>query len=350
MLRSMISIASARSRFEHVPGYLNAATLGLPTREVAESVTMAIDDWRLGKADTAVFDQAVSESRRLYASLVGVPVNQVAVGSQVSAFAGMIASALPDGAQVVCVEGDFASVVFPFLVHADRGVTVRRVPIERLADELAPSTDLVVFSLAMSASGSVVDADAVIEAARRVGATTLCNLTQAAGWMPVDASRFDITVAAAYKWLCAPRGSAFLTINPDTARWVRPTSAGWYAGADIWASLYGDMRLAHDARRFDVSPAWLSWVGTVPALRLFAGLDMAEVRDHDASLADHLRDALGEPPEGRAVVSLPDPDDRLMARMQEAGVIAAARAGNVRIAFHIWNDVDDVQLALKAIW
>jgi kynureninase len=108
------------------------------------------------------------------------------------------------------------------------------------------------------------------------------------------------------------------------------------------------MRLAPDARRYDVSPAWLSWVGTVPALRLFAGLDMAEVRDHDASLADHLRDGLGEAPAGRAVVSLPDPDGRMMARLHDAGVIAAARAGHVRIAFHIWNDLDDMQLALKA--
>src|SRR6266568_781149 len=156
--------------------------------------------------------------------------------------------------------------------------------------------------------------------------------------MPVEASRFDITACSAYKWLCAPRGSAFMTVSPEAAGRMRPTSAGWYAGHDIWASVYGpDMHLARDAPRFDVSPAWLSWVGTVPALRLFAELDMAEVRGYDAGLADQLREELGEKPAGRAVVSLPDPSGRRMASLQAAGAAVAARAGNVRIAFHLWN-------------
>lgn len=41
-----------------------------------------------------------------------------------------------------------------------------------------------------------------------------------------------------------------------------PTAAGWYAGQDVWASVHGpEMTLAGDACWFDVSPAWLSWVG-----------------------------------------------------------------------------------------
>ena len=34
-------------------------------------------------------------------------------------------------------------------------------------------------------------------------------------------------------------------------------TAGWYAGQHPWESIYGTpLRLAEDARRFDVSPAW----------------------------------------------------------------------------------------------
>ncbi|MFP5335084.1 MAG: aminotransferase class V-fold PLP-dependent enzyme [Actinomycetes bacterium] len=346
----MTALDDARRRFDPVPGYLNAASLGLPPREVVQALRTSLDQWQRGQAGPAAYDASVAESRRLFAGLVGVPVERVAVGSQVSVLAGTVASSLPDGARVVCVDGDFSSIVFPFLVHADRGVTVRHVPREALADEVVPGTDLVAFSLAMSACGSVVDADAVAEAARRVGATTLCDLTQAAGWMPVDASRFDVTVTAAYKWLCAPRGSAFMTMTPDVAARVRPTSAGWYAGEDVWASVYGPgMQLATDARRFDVSPAWLCWVGTVPALQLFASLDIAEVRAHDAGLADRLRAELGVDPAGQPVVSLPDPDGSRLARLQAAGATVAARAGRVRIAFHLWNDADDVKLALDAL-
>lgn len=344
------TLADARASFDRVPGYLNAASLGLPPRQVVAALTAAIGEWQRGEASPAVYDESVNRARGLYAQLVGVPPESVAVGSQVSVVAGMVASSLPDGARVLCVDGDFSSMVFPFLVHADRGVTVRHVPHDALAEEVAAGADLVAFSLALSACGSVVDGDAVAVAARDVGATTFCDLTQSAGWLDVDASTFDITVCSAYKWLCAPRGTAFSTWTPEALERVRPTAAGWYAGHDVWQSCYGpQMRLSGDARRLDVSPAWLPWVGTVPALELFAGLDLDEVRAHGAGLADALRSELGEEPCGRPVVSLPDPDGTRLARLQDVGAVVAARAGKVRVAFHLWNDEDDVELALKAL-
>jgi selenocysteine lyase/cysteine desulfurase len=346
----MLPLTQARAAFDHVPGYLNAASMGLPPREGVDAMTSAIGQWQRGQASPATYDAAVAEARSLYAGLVGVGAARVAVGSQVSVVAGTVASSLPDGAQVLCVEGDFSSMVFPFLVHADRGVTVRHVPIERLAESVTPGTDLVAFSLAMSACGSVVDAAAVVSAARSVGAATFCDLTQAAGWMPVQAGDFDITVCSAYKWLCAPRGTAFTTVSPEAASRIRPTAAGWYAGQDVWGSCYGpDMELSSDARRFDVSPAWLAWVGTVPALRLFSSVDIAEVRAYDAGLADKLRAELGQEPCGRPVVSLADPDGARLARLQAAGAVVAARAGRVRLAFHLWNDEADVELAADAL-
>jgi selenocysteine lyase/cysteine desulfurase len=343
-------LEEARACFERVPGYLNAASLGLPPRQVVQALTDALAQWQRGEASPAGYDAAVTEARALYASIVGVTPDRVAIGSQASVTAGTVAASLPDGAEVVCVDGDFSSMVFPFLVHADRGVTVRHASADELADAVTPGTDLVAFSLAQSACGSVVDVDAVLARAHEVGAATFCDLTQAAGWLPVDASRFDVTVCSAYKWLCAPRGAAFTTLSPEAAARLRPTSAGWYAGQDIWASCYGPgMELAADARRFDVSPAWLAWAGAVPALRLFAGLDIDEVRRYDGALADALREGLGEEPCGRPVVSLADPDGERLARLTAAGATVAARAGKVRIAFHLWNDAEDVELALRAL-
>lgn len=346
----MASLTDIRAAFDPVPGYLNAASLGIPPRPVTAALVAAIDDWGSGRACPVAYDAYVTEARELYGRLVGVSADRVAVGSQVSVTAGMVASSLPDGARVLCVEGDFSSMVYPFLVHADRGVTVRHVPLDGLADAIDAGTDLVAFSLVQSACGSVADADAVVSAAHEAGCRTFCDLTQAVGWMPVDATRFDITVCSAYKWLCCPRGTAFTTLTGEAASSIRPVAAGWYAGENVWDSCYGPaMRLADDARRFDVSPAWLPWVGTVPALRLFADADMQQVRSHGAGLADALLRGLGAEPAGRPVVSLPDPDGARLRRLQGAGAAVAARAGRVRIAFHLWNDEDDVELALGAL-
>lgn len=344
------SLDVLRSSFAPVPGYLNAATLGLPPRPVLDALRAALDEWERGASSPVDYDAHVTRARQAYARMVGVPSGQVAVGAQASVLAGMVASSLPDGAEVLTVEGDFASVVFPFLVHADRGVTVRHVAAEALVDEVRPSTTLVAYSLVQSADGRVADAAAVREAARRAGALTFCDVTQAVGWLPVDVTEDDVTVCSAYKWLCAPRGAAFGTVRPQVMDTIRPTSAGWYAGESVWDSAYGpSMTLAADARRFDVSPAWHAWVGAAAALELFAAVDVTRVRDHDVRLADGLRERLDLAPAGQAVVSLPDADGARKLALEAAGCVVAGRAGMVRLSFHVWNDEDDVERAARAL-
>ncbi|WP_456820030.1 aminotransferase class V-fold PLP-dependent enzyme [Cellulomonas sp. URHB0016] len=345
------TIDALRARFERVPGYLDAATCGLPSRDTADAMRAGIDAWQAGRVDMAGYDEAVARSRHAYARIVGVDPGAVAIGAQVSSLVGLVAAALPDGCEVLTVDQDFASVVFPFLAHADRGVTVRHVPVEALADEVRPSTGAVAFSLVQSRDGRVADADAVCRAAQAAGALTVCDLTQAAGWLPTDAGRFDVTTGSSYKWLAGPRGASFLTVAPDVVDRLRPLHAGWYAGKEIWASIYGpEMTLAPDARRFDVSPAWLVWLGVAPALEAFATTDPAALHRHAVGLADAFRGAVGLGPSDSAIVSLED-DERgtLRAALDAAGCRVAGRGGRVRLAFHVWNDEDDVDRAASAV-
>lgn len=339
-----------RRRFDAPSGYLNAASLGLPSSATAEAMIAAVGQWRAGRATAPGYDADVAASREAFAAVAGAPVDRVAIAAQASAPVGLVAAALPDGARVVTVDGDFSSVVFPFLTHAGRGVTVTHVPLDGLAEAITPGTDLVAFSLVQSADGRVADGQAVRAAASAAGALTLCDLTQAAGWMPVHAGSFDVTVTAAYKWLCAPRGTAFMTVSDDALERLRPLYAGWYAGEQVWSSVYGPaMTLAGDARRFDLSPAWLCWVGAATALAEFAAADLAAVRDHDVGLADLALTSLGYPPGGSAIITLEDPDGALLRHCTEAGLSVAARAGRVRAGFHVWNDEEDVERLLAAV-
>ena len=345
-----LSLDQARAAWPRVPGYLNAATLGLPPTAVVEAMKADLDRWSAGRASAPGYDADVTRCRELFAQLVGVPASWVATGAQTSVLVSLVASALPDGAEVVVPEGDFTSIMFPFMVHADRGVRVRHVPLTGLADAVSPATTLVVWSMAQSSDGRIADSASVVEAAARHGALTLCDLTQAAGWMPCDASAFDIAVGAAYKWLCHPRGTAYLSVRPEVSERLRPVHAGWYAGESRWDSVYGpQMQVAADAWGLDVSPAWVCWAGSVPAMELFARVDLDQVRAYDAGLADGLLTRLDLEPQGRAVVSLPDPDGHLAAALTERGAVVAGRAGRVRIGFHLWNDEDDVELAATTL-
>jgi selenocysteine lyase/cysteine desulfurase len=226
---------------------------------------------------------------------------------------------------------------------------VREVDLEHLAEAVTPQTSLVAVSAVQSADGRLVDLDALEAAASATGARVLLDLTQAAGWLPVDAARFAYTVCAGYKWLLAPRGTCFFTVQAGLETTLTPHTAGWYAGASVWDSIYGTpLRLADDARRFDVSPAWHSWVGQEAALDLLTSVGTTALHEHAVGLANQFRSALGLSPGPSAIVSLPL-QPGAQERLDRAAVAASGRAGRLRLSFHVNNTLDDVHAVAAAL-
>ena len=216
-----------------------------------------------------------------------------------------MATALPDRAKVVVPEGEFTSVVFPWAVHADRGVEVITAPVAKLAEAIDASTTLVAFSLVQSASGELAPFDDILAAARHHGALIAVDGTQSCGWLPFDASAVDAMATHTYKWMMSPRGASLLVLRPELRERMRPLAAGWFAGDNPHTSYYGlPLRLATDARRFDTSPAWFSWVGTQPTLEVIEKLGVENIRDHDVRLANRLRQGLELEPSNSAIVSV----------------------------------------------
>jgi hypothetical protein len=70
--------------FDVPDGYLNTASIGIPSRAVAAAVDRAVSDWRTGAAQPADHDPAVEAGRFGFAALAGVPVDRVAIGASVS--------------------------------------------------------------------------------------------------------------------------------------------------------------------------------------------------------------------------------------------------------------------------
>ena len=346
---AVTDVEAARAEFDSQVVYLNTATVGLPLRRSWLALQAAQDAWRAGRADPVAYDEPLTAARSAYSRLVQVQPTDVAVGSQVSVFAGFVATSVPDGSEILTATGDFTSILFPFAVQAHRGVRVREVPLTELAGAVTPSTSLVAVSAVQSADGRLADLDALVAACAATDTRVLLDTTQAVGWLPVDASRFAYTVCGGYKWLLSPRGTAYLTIQPALLDEVVPQAAGWYAGAEPWSSIYGlPLRLAHDARRFDVSPAWHAWVAAGPTLELLAELGAPALHAHSLGLADRFRTGLDLPPGDSAIVSL-EVDDSAAAALQSASVIGSMRAGRLRLSFHLSTSEDDVDVAVDAL-
>lgn len=158
------TIAEGRELFPHAAGYLDTASVGLPPTTVGDALRAAVAEWERGRAAPPDYDAFVDTSREVFARLMGVPTSAVAVGSQVSGFVGLVAASLPTPARVVCPEGEFTSVLFPFPVRPPDGVEVVSCPLEGIADRIEEGhVELVAFSAVQSADGRVADLEAIAE-------------------------------------------------------------------------------------------------------------------------------------------------------------------------------------------
>jgi len=329
--------------FPDASSHLNTASVGMPPIAAVEALRRSADTWAAGRCDTDVWAGYVERIRTAFGSLVGVDGDRVALAGTVSHVVGMAAASLAPGAHVLCVADDFTSVTYPFL--ADPRLRVTLVSFDELIESVVPGVDLVAVSAVRSNDGRVLDLDALEEAATLAGARTLIDATHGTGWLPIEASRFDIVVSAAYKWLLAPRGISCAAISAR-ATWLRPVYANWSATDDPWGSLYGpELRLSEGARRFDSSPPWPLLEPAAISLELLARVGPERMGAWSVGLANALRCELGLGESNSAILSLPgEPGDLI-----DAGLSVASRAGRVRLSFYGYNDEKSVERAARAL-
>ena len=339
-------IDEARELWTPAGVYCNTASYGLPPRPAWDALQAALADWQGGRTSWEHWGDTTDAARAGFARIVGVDTARVAVGSTVSELVGSLVTALPAGTRVVVPDIEFTSNLFPYLVQSR--LEVRTVPVGEVAGAVAEGAGAAAFSAVQMSTGEVADVDAIVAAAASVGAVTICDATQAVGWLPIDAGRFDALVCGAYKWLMSPRGTAFVTVSERLLHDAVPPSAGWYAGEDVHTSYFGPpLRLAASARRLDVSPAWFCWVGTAPALELIEEIGVEAIHEHDLALANRFRAGLDLEASDSAIVSVDIPD--AAARLERAGIVAAIRGGRLRTSCHVYNTEHDVDRVLKAL-
>jgi selenocysteine lyase/cysteine desulfurase len=329
-------------------GYLDTATYGLPPKATVEALRGAVRGWQQWQ-DWAVWEDDGEACRELFARIIGTEPRNVAIVPSVSVAAGAVAASLAAGPgdNVVCYEHEFQSALLPWLPLRRRGVEVRLVPLEQLADAVDERTALVAVSAVQSADGRVAD----LHALRATGARIFVDGTQAVGAFSLDLECADYLAVAAYKWLLCPRGLGFLYVAPDRLEEIEPWLAGWKGIDEVYETYYGEPQgLAGSARRLDSSLAWFLAAAARPSLELIDVLGVEAIAAHDLALAGRFCAGLGIEPTGSAIVQLRVADsDAAVERLRRADVKCAARAGALRFAFHLYNGDADVDRALEAL-
>jgi selenocysteine lyase/cysteine desulfurase len=345
-----------RALFEPAPGlvYLDTATYGLPPEPTVRAMEEGLAKWRAGLADWVTdWDRPAEATRDAMAAILGVDPRDIAFLPSASVGVGAVAASLREGDDVVVPAEEFRSVLFPLLVAAERGVVVREVPLERLADEIGPRTALVAATVVQMQSGRVIDVEAVLERAEAVGARVLLDATHAVPFVPLRhlMPRIDYLVTAAYKHLLCPRGVAFMAVRPSAVDGLPAINANWRTSDRPWDRFFGGPMLLPDgAARFDVSLGWLPWIAAVESLRLIAEWSDAGVLEEPVALARALAGELGLPWGGASLVCVPVEDgDAVRHALQGVGVKAAVRGTAIRLSTHVYNDATDIERAADAM-
>jgi selenocysteine lyase/cysteine desulfurase len=327
--------------------YLNTASYGLPPVEAVEATSRWIAEWRDGSAPLADWLPATDHARELLARFTGLRAACIATGTSVSQMVGLVAASIPSGSLVLAAEDEFVSLLYPFLAQADRGVRVETVPRDQLPAAATERGTVIAFSLVSSVDGTRADDEALVAAARARGSLTVVDAAQAVGWLAADYSRFDIVVAPAFKWLCSPRGTAFLAVRPEHLAWIRPGVAGWWPSVAHNRPFGGPLQLAETAKRLDATPVWTSWPGTAASLRVLCEVGVEAVGTRVVSLANRLREGLGLPANRTPTVIVDAPN--AAAQLAAAGVVASVTPAGTRLSVHIYNDEADIDTALDAL-
>jgi selenocysteine lyase/cysteine desulfurase len=328
-------------------GYLDTGTYGLPPRSTLEALERALRAWRTGES-WRPWEEDGEACRALFGALVGAEPRDVALLPALSAAAGLVAASLPTrpGDNVVLAEDDFTSTLLPWRGLEARGVELRLLRLDELAEAIDERTALVAVSLVQSADGAVPD----VAALKASGARLFLDATQAVGAVPVNVEGVDYLAAHPYKWLCAPRGLAFLYVRRERLTEIVPWTAGWKSRLHPYEHFYGLPELTSHARRLDVSLPWLVAAGTRPSLELIAALGVERIAAHDLALARRFAAGLGlpEPPSPIVRAEVGDAEGAVE-RLRTSGVTCSLRAGSVRFCFHLYNDEADVALAQEAL-
>jgi len=172
--------------------------------------------------------------------------------------------------KIVIVDMEFPSL--QYLYHAQERLGARvqvvrsrdgiSVPMDELLEAIDETTALVPISHVLFRSAYIVDARAVAERARAVGAMVLLDTYQSTGTVPVDVKALgvDFAVGGTLKWLCGGPGVAFLYVRPDRAAELAPRLTGWMAHRRPFGFETGPQDYRDDGWRF------LHGTPSIPAL------------------------------------------------------------------------------------
>ena len=326
----------------------------------------------------------LAAARARWAAELNAPADDIAFVANATTGVNVVARSLElqPGDEVLATDHEYGACVEAWkLICRERGATFRTVTIplpfererfvERLLAAAGPRTRVVYASHITSTTALVLPVAELCAAARGRGLVSVIDGAHAPGHVALDLAAIgaDFYTGNGHKWLCGPKGAAFLYVGPEHQRRIAAPVISWGYAAEVSGHTGFDAYTGRTAleRRLlwqgtrDVA----AWLALPVAIDFQARHDWPAVRARcHALLADTLHvwtRRFGLPPASTdddygqmAVLPVPHADaERLRRRLWEESRIevpVTQHAGRtfVRLSLQGYNTAADVERLLAA--
>src|ERR1041385_1974821 len=364
-------ILEIRSRFPIFQRkiYLNSCSQGALSDAVQAGLEDYIANWHEQGSPWETWVDHYEAARAAFARFINASPDEVAIVTSASAGINSIASALSfkDRNKVVMGEFEFPTMGHVWLAQRARGADVQfvqamgnRIPAVNY-EKIDRHTAIVPLTHVCFKNGFRSDVDAVVRIAHEAGALVMLDDYQDCGTRPVDVKAMDLDfyVTGTLKYLLGPPGLAFMYVRKELISSLVPTVTGWFAQTNPFAFDPQHIDLSPTARRFESgSPSVTNVYAAMPGMQLLQEIGMEDVAAHIKKLTQSLLSSahdLGiqaktpDDSAGPLVVLQATESNLLVQKLAQSGIIVSNRHDGLRIAFHVYNTLDDVKAVMEVL-